>query len=131
MNEQELKNRTKQFCLRAIKLVGALPAGRVGDVVGRQLAKAASSVAANYRAACRGRSRAEFVAKLGIVEEECDEAVFWIDLVAEAGLVPKPLVTDLLREGNEILAIPVASRKTARRRIAGPPIENRKSKIEN
>ena len=85
------------------------------QVVGRQLLRAATSVGANYRAAVRGRSRADFIAKMGIVEEECDEAMHWLDVLIELKIVPQTRVEDLQTEGNEILAITVASIKTARR----------------
>ena len=81
MDEEELKQRTKKFALRVLKLVEALPKTIGGQVVERQLAKSGTSVAANYRAACRGRSKAEFISKLGIVEEEADESAFWMELI--------------------------------------------------
>ena len=111
---QELKDRTKAFALRVIRLVEALPTGRTTDVIGRQLLRAGTSVGANYRAACRGKSRKEFVSKLGTVEEECDESLFWMELLVEAGLVPSDRLAELMTEPDEILSIIVASRKTAR-----------------
>ena len=116
MNAEELKQRTRGFALRAVKLAASLPKGRIGDVFARQLVRSGTSVAANYRATCLARSRAEFLAKLGLVQEEADETVFWIEMAADAGLVRKKLVEDLVSEGNEILAIIVASRKTAKTR---------------
>jgi len=110
---EELKQRTKQFALRVIRLVAALPNAAAAWVIGKQLLRSATSVGANYRAACRGRSRAEFVAKLCIVIEEADECCYWLELVIEADLLPQDLVEPLLREANEIVAIMVASRKTA------------------
>jgi four helix bundle protein len=97
-------------------MVGALPRNRIADVFAGQLVRSSTSVAANYRAACRGRSHAEFIAKIGVVEEEADESVFWIELSAEAGLTKPQRVSDLASEGREILAIVTASRKTAKRR---------------
>jgi len=126
MNELEMKNRTKQFALRVIKLVSALPKSIEGQSIGRQLIRCGTSVGANYRSACRGRSKAEFVAKLGIVEEEADESAFWMELIIERGLLVKELVEPLLREADELVAIMVASRKSAKSR---PSIANRKSKI--
>lgn len=114
MNEEELKRRTKQFALRVIRLVEALPRTRTAAVIGNQLLRAATSVAANYRAACRARSRADFINKLGIVEEEADESLFWLELVVEANLLPAARVQDLIQEANELTAIFTASRKTAK-----------------
>ncbi|WJW70364.1 four helix bundle protein (plasmid) [Candidatus Chlorohelix allophototropha] len=116
MNEQEFKNRTKQLGLRIIKLVEALPPGKTGDVLGKQILRSATSVGANYRAACRGKSAADVIAKLGIVEEEADETQYWLELIAEAGLVPLARITDLMAETNEIVAMTVASIKTLRNR---------------
>ena len=116
MNEAELKARTKQFALRVIRLVGALPRTLVGREIGRQLVRSGMSVGANYRAACRGRSKAEFVAKLGIVEEEADESGFWLELIIEAELMKAPRVQPLLDEANELTSIMTSSRITATRR---------------
>ena len=114
MNAEDLKNRTKQFALRVLKLVAALPHSVEGRVVGGQLVRAGTSVASNYRAACRGRSRAEFVAKLGIVVEEADESAFWLELIIESSLLRAKLVQPLLDEANELTRIMVSSRVTAR-----------------
>jgi four helix bundle protein len=111
----DLKLRTKQFALRVIRLVESLPKRPAGHVIGNQLLRAATSVGANYRAACRGRSRSEFCAKMGIVEEEADECVYWMELLVESGLVREELLTGLIQEANELLAITVASITTARR----------------
>ena len=113
MGEQELKSRTKTFALRVIKLVGALPDGSVARTIGNQLVRSGTSVGANYRAACRGRSKAEFIAKLGIVVEEADETGYWLELVIDGQLLAANLVESLLQEANELTAIMVASRKTA------------------
>lgn len=113
MNENDLKLRTKAFALRIIKLTNALPNTSVGKTLGNQLLRSGTSVGANYRAACRGRSKAEFAAKLGIVIEEADECCYWMELIIEAGLLEKSLVDSLLDEANQITAIMVASRKTA------------------
>jgi four helix bundle protein len=115
MNEQELKRRTKQFALRILKLVSALPRSIEGRAIGDQLVRSGTSVGANYRAACRGRSKAEFISKLGTVEEEADESAFWLELIIEGGLLKPERVEGLLREANEIVAIMVASRKSATR----------------
>jgi four helix bundle protein len=111
---QEFKDRTKRFALRIMRLVDRLPSRRSADVLGKQLLRCATSVGANYRAACRGRSADEFRAKLGIVEEEADESLYWIELLVEGGLVKEELVKDLHQEAGEILAMVVASIKTSR-----------------
>lgn len=118
MNEAELKQRTKQFAVRAIKLAGLLPGNFIARCIGSQLVRAVTSVGANYRAACRARSQAEFIAKLGIVEEEADESQYWLELIIEAGLIKSNLVEPLLREASEITAIIAASRRTARRNVS-------------
>jgi four helix bundle protein len=116
VDEQIFKTRTKQLALRVITLVETLPKGRTADVIGRQLIRCATSVGANYRAACRGKSTADVLAKLAIVEEEADETVYWLELLVEAEIVPEPEVTPLLLEANEIVAMTVASIKTLRSR---------------
>src|SRR2546421_535071 len=108
MSAEELKQRTKRFGLRIIRLAEKLPRTRAGNHVGGQLLRAGTSVGANYRAACRARSRAEFCAKLGIVEEEADESAYWMEIVTEAGWVRAHLLQSLLNEANELLAIVVA-----------------------
>lgn len=110
----ELKQRTKQFALRVIKLTESLPSGRVGDVLGRQLLRSGTSVAANYRSACRARSAADFQSKMGIVEEEADESAFWMELISESGQMPTDKTAALLAEANELTAIAVASIRTSR-----------------
>lgn len=112
----DLKARTKAFALRTMRLVDALPWSRSAEVVGKQLLRSATSVGANYRAACRSRSPAEFCAKLGIVEEESDESAYWMELLVDGGLVKANLVDPLRREAEEITAIVVASIRTARKR---------------
>ena len=117
MNEQAMKDRTKRFGIRVIRLVESLSRGRAAEVIGRQLIRSATSVGANYRSACRAKSRADFVAKLAIVEEEADESGYWLELLIEAGLVKAALLGPLLKEANEIVAIIVASIKTSRRAL--------------
>ncbi len=117
MNEKDLLQRTKNFALRVIKLVNALPNNTAGRKIGDQLIRSGTSVAANYRSACRGRSKAEFIAKLGIVEEEVDESCLWMELIIESGLMEKKLVSRLLKEGKEITAIMASSKMTARNKI--------------
>ncbi len=116
MTENEMLRRTKEFALRIIKLVNALPGNIAGRSIGGQLMRSGTSVAANYRAACRGRSKAEFIAKLGIVEEEADESAFWLEVIIESNLLKENLVSDLLREAKELTAIMASSKITARKR---------------
>lgn len=115
MNEP-LKDRTKRFAVRVLRLCESLPNTRSGRVVGDQLLRSATSVAANYRAACRGRSKAEFIAKLGIVEEEVDESGFWLDLVVEGGLQPAERVAELRDECEQLTKIVTAARVKAKSR---------------
>jgi len=114
MTPDELKDRTKHYALRIIKLVRALPQNQEGWVIGKQLLRSATSVGANYRAVCRARSMPEFIAKLGIVIEEADESTFWLELIIESKLINKKLIEPLLQETNEIVAIMVASVKSAK-----------------
>lgn len=116
MNPIELKTRTKAFAVRIIKLVDKLPDSRASNAIARQMVRCGMSVGANYRAACRARSRADFIAKLGIVEEECDETVYWMELLVESGKMKMEAVTGLMNEATQILAIVVASINTARSR---------------
>ncbi len=116
MKHDNLKDRTKQFALRVIRLVEALPKGKSTDVIGKQLLRSGTSVAANYRAACRAKSSADFIAKMGTVEEEADECIFWMELLVESKLVARDPLRDLMKEADEILAIIVSSIKTARRK---------------
>jgi four helix bundle protein len=112
--QEELRNRTKRFALRIIRLFRYLPRTTEAQALGKQLLRSGTSVGANYRAAGRGRSKAEFVAKMGIVVEEADETVFWIECLIESGIVKSDLLNDLLAEANELLAIFAASQRTAR-----------------
>jgi four helix bundle protein len=121
MTPPELKARTKAFAVRVIRLVDALPNSVKGRAIANQIMRSATSVAANYRAACRARSRAEFVAKIGIVEEEADETAFWLELIVECQIRSAKEVDPLLKEASELVAIMAASRKSA--------IGNRRSAI--
>jgi four helix bundle protein len=112
---EQLRDRTKKFALRVIRLCQALPRSSEGQVIAKQLLRAGTSVGANYRAACRSRSRAEFIAKLGVVIEEADETMYWIELVSELKLVKPELVTPLYQEAEELTRICVAARQTTRR----------------
>jgi len=111
---RDLKERTKAFAVGIVRLVQELPHGRVADVIGDQLLRSGTSVAANYRSARRARSRREFLAKMGIVEEEADETSLWLDLLVEARLVTSARVLDLRHEAGQLVAITVASIRTAR-----------------
>ena len=118
MNEREMIARTKQFALRIMKLVGALPKTVQGRAIASQLMRSGTSVAANYRAACRSRSKAEFIAKLGTVEEEADETAFWLELIIEGDLLATAQIQPLLTEALELVAITAASKKTASSALA-------------
>jgi four helix bundle protein len=110
----DLKERTRALALAVVRLVEAYPRNRTGDVVGRQLLRSATSVAANYRSACRARSRRDFIAKMAIVEEEADETQFWLELSADVGLADQRVIEPLRGESGELTAIVVASIRTAR-----------------
>ena len=111
---EELRDRTKSFAIRIVRLYRSLPRTADSQVVGKQLLLCGTSVAANYRPACRGRFRAEWIAKIGLVVEEADETVFWLELLAESGIVKPEKLSDLLAEGNQLLAIFSAARSTAK-----------------
>ena len=113
MDEHELFARTKSFALRSLKLVDHLPRTMSGRAIGNQFVRSATSVGANYRAACRSRSSAEFAAKLGVVAEEADESVYWLELISESKLLPDLKVRDLLTEANELTAIFTSARRTS------------------
>ncbi len=129
MTPQQMKDRTKKFALRVIRATQSVPRNRLAGVLGGQLMRSGTSVGANYRAACRARSKAEFLAKLGIVEEEADESLYWMELLVEAGLVRKERISSLMQEANEIVSITVASINTARKTT--PRVAKKKSAIRN
>ena len=114
MNREDLKIRFKKFALRVIKLTRALPNTNESRIIGGQLLRCGTSSAANYRAACRGKSRPDFISKLGIVEEELDESMFWMEIIIESGLMTEHLIQDLYQEANELLSIIIKSKITAR-----------------
>ncbi len=118
MNPGEFRARTKAFALRVIRLVNSLPKSRAANVIGGQLLRCGTSVGANYRAACRARSVADFAAKMGIVEGESDEAAYWMELLIEAGIMKRNRISGLLNEADEIVAMVAASIKTSRRQSA-------------
>jgi four helix bundle protein len=113
--DDDFKNRTFQFGIRCIRLAESLPKTMAAQTIGRQLIRSATSVGSNYRAAVRARSRADFIAKMGIVEEECDESLHWLEVLTALDLIPEARVRDLCREAKELIAITVSSIKTARR----------------
>ena len=129
IDENKLKERTKQFGLRIIRLISNLPKSIEGRTIANQLMRAGVSVGANYRAACRARSTIEFISRLGIVEEEADKSAFWLEMIIESKLMKKVLVEPLLKEANELVAIMTASIKSARARSSQSKIQNPKSKI--
>ena len=116
MTPEVMKDRTKKFAKQIIYLCRKLPRNREGYLIGNQIFRSGTSVASNYRAACRGRSKAEFIAKMGIVEEEADETLFWLEVIEEVEIFDRAFISPLMRECNEILSIVVSSINTARKR---------------
>lgn len=114
MTAEELKIRTNHSAHRCLDVVDALPGKSSAKVLGGQLCRFTTSVGTNYRAACRARSKAEFIAKLGTVEEETDETIFWLEIIAERNILPAKRLDSLIGEANELTAIIVASKKTAK-----------------
>jgi four helix bundle protein len=114
MTEAELKRRTKKFAIEVLNFIDKLPNRKSASIIAYQLGRCASSVAANYRAACRGRSKAEFIAKIGIVEEEADECIFWLDIIVDTLNGKDDQTSKLLNEANQLTAIFTASAKTAK-----------------
>jgi four helix bundle protein len=120
MDEQEFKTRTKKLGLRVIRLVEALPRTTTTGIIGKQLLRSATSVGANYRAACRAKSTADIINKLKVVEEEADEALNWLELLIEAEIIPATRLNDLMAETDEIIAMTVSSIKTLRAKQKNP-----------
>jgi four helix bundle protein len=116
MTEEIFKDRTKKLALQVIELVNALPPGQTAHVISTQLLRSATSIGANYRAACRGKSTADVLVKLAIVEEEADESIYWLALLKDSKLVPEARLNQIMQEANEITAMIVASIKTLRMR---------------
>jgi len=116
MNEEQMKIRTKEFAKSIIRLCRLLPDNREGRLIGNQIFRAGTSVAANYRAACRARSTVDFISKLSIVEEEEDETLFWLELIEEMEVLDKTSIDSLMKENDEIIAIIVSSIKTSRKK---------------
>jgi len=118
MSDPDLKKRTKAFAIRILKLVDALPKTTAGRALSSQIVRSGTSIGANYRAACRAKSTADFIAKMAIVEEEADETLFWLELLEESELLPAAKLTAIKQEADELIAITVTSIKTARRNRA-------------
>ena len=118
MSERDFKTRTKAFALRILKLVDELPKTTAGRALASQIVRSGTSVAANYRAACRAKSTADFIAKMGIVEEEADETLFWFELLEESQLLAPAQLMAIKQEADELIAITVASIKTTHRNRA-------------
>ncbi|GAP12980.1 four helix bundle protein [Longilinea arvoryzae] len=117
----DLVSRTKQFSLRIIRLVQSLPRSSVSSVIGKQLLRSGTSVGANYRAACRAKSRADFIAKMNIVIEEADESLYWMELLCEAKIIPQDRLSDLMNETDQLISIFTASVLTAREKMVKEP----------
>ena len=131
MNARELKDRTKESALRVMRLVDTLPNTPKGRAIVGQLVRSGTSVAANYRAACRGRSHAEFISKIGVAEEEADETVLWLELIIDDKILPEKKIAPLLKEANELTAIMAASYISASRTKRDATSVNSKSAISN
>ena len=117
MNQEQLKTRLRNFAISIIYLCRKLPENREGRLLGNQIFRSGTSIAANYRAVCRARSKADFIAKLGIVEEEADETLFWLGILKDIKIIENKDLDSLIAENNEILSIIVASRKTAKNNL--------------
>ncbi len=113
--QEELRDRTKKFAVRVVRVYRALPLKTDAQVLGKQLMRSGTGIAANYRASCRSRSKAEWIAKIGVVVEEADETVFWLEMLSDCGIVPLKKLESLLAEAHELSAIFTASQFTARR----------------
>ena len=121
MNAQDMQHRMMQFIVRIVNLFRALPKTEEARIIGKQMLRSGTSTAANYRAACRARSKPEFISKIGLVVEEADETVFWLEVLTEVNIVHPTKMKSLIHEANELLAIVAASQKTAKRRQNIPP----------
>ncbi len=128
MDREELKRRTKGFALRIVRFVNTMPKDGVARILGNQLLRAGTSVGANYRSACRARSRADFISKIGVVEEEADETLYWLEVITEAGIVKSDGVSQLMAEADELVAIFTATGRSAK---ASGRSTNPKSEIRN
>jgi four helix bundle protein len=127
MTENEFKDKTKQVALRIIRLIESLPSTYTAQIIGKQVLRSATSIGANYRAACRAKSTADLLHKLAIVEEEADESLYWLELLVDSGIVPEKRLSELTKDINSIVAMTVASIKTLR--SGKSKTQNLKSKI--
>jgi four helix bundle protein len=127
MTEKEFKDKTKQVALRIIRLIESLPSTYTAQIIGKQVLRSATSIGANYRAACRAKSTADLLHKLAIVEEEADESLYWLELLVDSGMLPEKRLSELTRDINGVVAMTVASIKTLR--SGKSKIQNPKSKI--
>ncbi|MBI2000778.1 MAG: four helix bundle protein [candidate division NC10 bacterium] len=127
MDREALKRRTKAFALQVVRFVGSMPGNAVARTLGHQLLRSGTSVGANYRAACRARSRADFISKIGVVEEEADETLYWLEVISESGVVKPDGTSALIAEAQELVAIFTAAGRTtkARSQIRNPKFEIR------
>lgn len=119
-DREELNDRTKAYTIRVMRVADSLPQGRAAEAISRQLLHSATSVGAHYRSACRADSTADFIAKMGIVEEEANDCLYWMELLVESGLVTEKKLTGLMEEGNALVTMTTASINTARQRTASP-----------
>jgi four helix bundle protein len=117
---EELNDRTKAYTIRVMRVADSLPQGRAAEAISKQLLHSATSVGAHYRSACRAHSTADFIAKMGIVEEEANDCLYWMELLVESGLVTEKKLTGLMEEGNALVTMTTASINTARQRTASP-----------
>jgi four helix bundle protein len=139
MNPEELKTRTQQFALRVIRLAESMPRGRTADVLGKQLLRSATSVGANYRAACRARSRADFISKIAVAEEEADESLYWLELISDSEIMKADRLAGLIKEADELTAILTAAGRPQEKQVSAQrvsievlqSIQNRQSDIRN
>ena len=127
MKKEDLRDRVKFVALRVIRLVQALPKNTVGNVIGNQILRSGTSVAANYYSACKARSRRDFISKIGIAEEEADETLLWLELIVDSKLIEAKRLKDLMKEMNEIISILAASRLTAKKKEVGNTIRSSSS----
>jgi four helix bundle protein len=124
MDSIELKKRTQEFGVAVIKMVDSLPNNKIGDIVGKQLLRSATSVGANYRSACKARSKADFISRIMIVEEEADESLYWMEIIRELKLLPEKQLTPLLSEANELTATFASTAITAKTNLKKQGLRN-------
>jgi four helix bundle protein len=128
MTSQELKDKCKQFALRVFKMTDSLPNTKAAKVIANQILRSSTSIGANYRAACRARSKADFISKITVVEEEADETLYWLELIHESGMMKYERISSLMKDADELVAIFTSSGKTAKTNNPKSTIRNPKSK---